>query len=743
MQINDRDKTNAPQVWIDKHKESKDDPKLSSLDMESKNNTSDTWYFLRQYTSSFPHTPMTLVLQAITSCSIPLHNAAYRLCRGVMALAPHTAHQLAVPLLGTLQNISLFLLSYSSRSLTRVTDHSAAVMEGLREPQLLIHASNDACRYLLLLESLCAHDSSCLMLCASGLIHVALSCLHCLRQEVVVLALQVLTTTYRSLMRLSTLLEKRLAALHAGANTIILSNNVGASAESVQDVSDLDNKLKDLGQLHSGITSLSKALADALVEILPSVASRFQAPLASLNSGTGADSPLVLSQISVLLPLLSYQHSKALLDNLAIGMTVEVFCIKLWLHAEESMQGLVEASEVVKALLTGTASSLPDAPSLGVLPSSAEAATVLGDDAGRSYVRCALAQAATSLVALRHALELVILAYSRGWISLIVLQRTMRSTLVDPKHLITAYQRVYMILANDRATVEATRTLWILRKSSNVTTFDATSMNTSGTGPNKKSKRNDVSDDTDAEISNVDAEMLLPKLPGVQLRSPNESDCVREDVIIDDEVRHAMIAASLAQLKDSVVTARQHFSLQVDRQVLSDRFAGSATSGSDVDMQAPFGKLDFRPSSDVFDTAISTRALQALYSSPDHTAEKRLGQHAFSTGEDAYHRALRKPIIEGDDRRASVFNSTKPGTTTSNEFFANYIRLRALPRKVDPGGVDRRKNRRLIRQNEIDAQIALQSREKRKLVEMKAGTFCISSFQSTNSYIFFACTGLF
>jgi len=724
---------NAQQIPIYKHRYSSNDFKPSCADPESGNIMSDPWYYLRQYTSTCSHTPMALILQALSSCSIPSHNAAYRLCRGVMALSPRAAHQLALPLLGALQNISLFLLKYSSRTLTRVTDHSNAVMEGLREPLTLVHTSNDACRYLLLLESLCAQDCCCLMLCSSGLIHVALSCLHCLRQEVVVLALQVLTTTYRSLMRLTRNLDSRLAAQHANAAATISSNNMNESAGHAQDASDFDGELAHLGQLFSDITSLSKALADALVEILPSVASRFQAPLAPVSSGM-ADSPLVLLQIAFLLPLLSYQHSKALLDNLALGMTVEVFCIKLWLHVEESMQGLVEASEVVKALLADSAGS-PDAPPLGVLPSSTEASVVLGDDAGRSYVRCALAQAATSVVALRHALELAILAYTRGWISLIVLQRTMRSTLVDPKHLITAYQRVYMILANDRATVEATRTMWILRKSSNGAPHDATSISTSGTGSNKKSKRNE----DDEEIADMDAGLHLPKLPGVQLRSPNESDCVRLDAIIDDEVRHAMIATSLAQIKDSVVTARQHFSLQVDRQVLADKFAGSATSGSEMDMQEPFGKLDYRPSSDFHDTAISTRALQAFYSSPGYTIECRLDQHTFCYSEDAYHRALRKPIIEGDDRRASIFNTTKPGTvsSSSNNAIANYyIRLKTLPRRVDPGGVDRRKSRRLVRQNEIDAQIALHSREKRKFVEMKAGTFNILSSRSMYSFIF-------
>ncbi len=665
------------------------------------------------------HAPITCILQAMTSCNIDAFNMALKLCVTLVGLSPKVGDTLMGPLIKSFQHKCLFYLIYTSQPLTRITDAAPVVLERLKEPLELQQLSSEICRFLLFFDKICLDDRCCVLLCAHGLIYALFAALHCLRHEVVCLALQAMTTTYRTLMRIITSIE-----LQCKQFDIILEAEEDPSVGGGQPSSEKSEMKHYLQNMKQHLLSLSKGIVDALSELLPSIASRFQAPLALPSTGGGAqigDVPLVLQQIAFILPLLSYQHSKAFLDNLGYGMTVEVFCIKLWLHVEETFQTLVEATEVVKCLLSSDGSSVSTAETpmqAMVSPSSPEALAVLGDDAGRSHVRQALAQTAAAIAALRYILDLVVLAYSRGWISLIVLQRSMRSSLVDAKHVITAYQRAYMILANERPSIEAARTAWLLRHAAHT---------------NIPKKQNPLSSFTE-DIGKLSSASTAAA-PILSATYSNSSDGVRNDSLEDEDARNALILTALAHIKDAVVTSRQYFGTQIDRQPLQDRFAGSATTGEDIDFQHPFGKLENVPDVDLKMPTETTpvdsaqmpfsRAASALWAA--HTMVHSMPCIFTQATDDVLHRALRVPLVEGDDRRVCIFNTLNASNNdvTASTLIENrgaFIRLKALSTATDPTGPARRLARRQQREKDREAQVAQQTREKRKRMEEKAGT---------------------
>ncbi len=94
--------------------------------------------------------------------------------------------------------------------------------------------------------------------------------------------------------------------------------------------------------------------------------------------------------------------------------------------------------------------------------------------------------------------------------------------------------------------------------------------------------------------------------------------------------------------------------------------------------------------------------------------------------DDVLHRALRVPLVEGDDRRVCIFNTLNASNNdvTASTLIENrgaFIRLKALSTATDPTGPARRFARRQQRQKDREAQVAQQTREKRKRMEEKAG----------------------
>tara|TARA_B110000090_G_scaffold200477_1_gene241461 strand:- start:105 stop:818 length:714 start_codon:yes stop_codon:yes gene_type:complete len=160
-----------------------------------------------------------------------------------------------------------------------------------------------------------------------------------------------------------------------------------------------------------------------------------------------AEGALLLVQAAFLVPLLSLQHAKALLDNMAGGITLELFAIKLWLLFEEGFQYLIESTEVLRDIYKDCSEYYGKDATGKDYQARLRA---LGSDRGDSLIRGALVQLATASAGLRAVLDLSISAYENGWISLIVLQRTMRTTLTDPKPLVQSYHRAFTVWMNDR-----------------------------------------------------------------------------------------------------------------------------------------------------------------------------------------------------------------------------------------------------------------------------------------------------
>ena len=196
----------------------------------------------------------------------------------------------------------------------------------------------------------------------------------------------------------------------------------------------------EIGDIMEALENFLRDMADTLVEYLPGVCQQFQEE----------ESTMVLSQVAILVQLFRLKHTKLFLDRLATGTTIEYFTIKLWLGLEDSFQSLVEITEAFK-----------NAGSEGI-------------EDGEERLQAAFSAVSVSASALRAAAEVALLAYTRGWISLLTLTRAMRASLADPRKVSMQFQRAYtMWWTNDRLQVERARlkSAFATRKGGNVDEF--------------------------------------------------------------------------------------------------------------------------------------------------------------------------------------------------------------------------------------------------------------------------------
>ena len=360
-------------------------------------------------------------------------------------------------------------------------------------------------------------------------------------------------------------------------------------------------------EILGGLETFLKDVAEALVEYLPGVCQQFQEE----------ESTLVLAQVAILVQLFRLKHTKHFIDRLTSGTTIEYFTIKLWLGLEDSFQSLVEITEAFK-----------NAGSEGI-------------EDGEERLQAAFSAVSISAFALRAAVEMALLAYMRGWISLLTLTRAMRASLADPRKVSMQFQRAYtMWWTNDRLQVEKARlkSAFGTRKGGNI----------------------DDSSFGEAASTHLQPPLLAPR--GLAYSEEGLSSHL--------EARNAMINTSFRRLVEAAVKVMEvNKGDKVERLSALDVFAPISAKES-LHAWCGKGKV-LGPSWESGATCTWTDGRDKAHM-------------------DALHLALRRVLILGGEKRGSVFDWPQ-----------RYIRLLALPAIMDPAAPERRRERRSKRKLEL------------------------------------------
>jgi hypothetical protein len=608
----------------------------------------------RGFVSAFLHRNMGIpeaVAAANMSASIEVHEAVRALCVQLMVVTPKCAETMGATLLDRLKRLAFVNASLSAPLVAAGLKEKEGRKKVLGDPDAAAAAtlqenSDELCRLLLLLDSLCCTQPSplpCLALVRGGMLHSLLVCLRSCRQEVVALALQCIASVYR-----------RFAHLAATAPA---SHNSTGNSNDDSNVTLFTNVLSNL--------------ADALVEVLPGVVRRFQE----------TEQTLVLSQTAILVQLFRLKHTRQFLEGVARGLTIEFFVIKLWLSLEDSFQALVEITEALKsrASSSAAASSKGDDGGEGGGSGSSEASV----DDGEERLQAAFAAVAVAAVALRCAAELVLLGYTRGWFSLSVLTRSMRMSMADPRKVSMQFQRAYtMWWTNDRLQVERAR-----MKSHFVATDSSSKGNkkrqtdrassSANSGGNSEEGGNGGGEYEAGQQQHVLPPLLLPR--GACFAFEEGTGVAAGPI----EARNAMINTSLRRVVETAARAMEYnsgkSSNRVDHMPCADAFAAPrSVLAHDSLFLSPFSLGDG-------DSAVSLEFVLAATASAGAGATHTSPLSALDglCGDDAIHAAVRRVVVAGWERRSSIFDTA-----------VRYVRLTAGPRSVDPAGAARRRERR-------------------------------------------------
>ena len=559
-----------------------------------------------------------LVMAGLGTASQEIHLELFWLCQRTMCISSGAAARLARGIVETLTNLALLQVHLSPLSLQGAANETRAGKEG-RESHEALSAQ---CRVLVLVHDLCSRDASCLALVSEGVLLSVLALLHSGQHEVVTLALQAVSTIYRVLAR------------------------VFAHVGEEEDGEDVAVGLGARQAMRASLAFTMQAAGEALVALLPSITVRFQSSAA------------VIAQSLLTITALPMRYVKAFLDAISNSSTsatsLEVLAVKAWLFFEDTFQSFSELTEAVKTA-RGAAWEIQDH---------------FGDDMGMDLVAGAHSQLAGAASALSAVLELVVLAYSKGWISLFNMNRAMRVAIAAPHKVAQRYQRAYTMWSTDRKHVFVT---------------------------------------PEFEGDDMQEHPLPP------LRLPSRIAALNDERSVDFESRHALVASSLRRI---VEAARKHYEWtkgEAGAGIKRDDGNGPAPSLAQPQFQQ-VQLIDFAcPFAAHPEVLVSWFSLKPL--------ESRAGQSLSRQNIDALHSVLRRAIITGDSTRCSIFDSPD-----------NFIRLRALPRLVDPGADKRRSQRRQKRRAQRKAaareaaiaaaeaakKVAAEAEEKRLQLEKEA-----------------------
>ena len=240
-------------------------------------------------------------------------------------------------------------------------------------------------RLLVDVEQLLSSPHSSLALLETGLLLPLLTCLHSKDKDVVILALQAMVATHRGLACMVTTLDKSSA-------------------------------VADPRSLRGRLLVCTEGLMDGVVSLLPAAISKFQ----------DKDSISLWMQAVQVLQLLPLKHLKLFLEALSPTVGIEVLGVKIWQAFEDSFQGLIEITDVLKAAAG---------------EQSYEA--LLGEDRGQRVLAQAHRQIASASAALKAVTEVAINAFCQGYITSPTLSKVIRYHLTDPKKAAHRFQRSY------------------------------------------------------------------------------------------------------------------------------------------------------------------------------------------------------------------------------------------------------------------------------------------------------------
>lgn len=323
-----------------------------------------------------------LILYALASSSREVHRLASVLCVKSMCLGAVSAVDVSSAIVHTIQRRVALHLAFSGEA---------------DEPQTFAPELS-LCRLLLLVESLCRTDTLCVALVQEGLLLPALQSVRSgTDRNVCILAMQLLTTIHRTLLRIT-------------------------SAQAPLD--DAGNASKDSLSIKRKLLWVTHALTDALVGALPLALVSFQ------------DSPqgvLLWQQAVLTMSLLPSSCIKKLLETISATLTLEGLAVKLWQAFEDSYQQLFEVTELIKLCQAH--------------PEEASLQDLAGQDCGQGVLRSAHILYTGAACALRAVIDIALMSFLEGTIALPTLARACRTSLSDPKKVVLRYQRAYTMWA--------------------------------------------------------------------------------------------------------------------------------------------------------------------------------------------------------------------------------------------------------------------------------------------------------
>jgi hypothetical protein len=543
--------------------------------------------------------------------SIDSYETVYRLCRACIPVSITCAKQVIKPFLRVIEE----LLATFGETL----DTDAADEADFEDN------ANQLSRVLTLLSSLCAQNPSFSLSCVGeGVLYHAFACIQSAQQYEATMALQLITTIYRGL---STLKE--------GSDGISAGMYVEPDDEDgIKQEEDADDAADH------NIKMLLIRIADGLVAAVPKVLNKFK----------DADESIFLAQSAITMHALSRKHLKLFIDTLnssGSGISVEVYAIKLWIYLEDTFQALAEVTEVFKSFF--------NADSKGNMLDDIDQNYYHIDD-GKDELNSSFAAVAVASSALRCACDMIVLAFKRGWISISVFKRSMRTTVVDPRKASLLFQRTY--------------TMW-------------------WTGERLRLMQAQLRHDFNNITKDHGDELLLGGGSGVSIEPPIElekTDTLLEDGQDDMEARNAMINASLRRIVETARLVMDYDkSLReqsMEKPTNADHYL-PVTRGPDVNyLQTPFES----PGGEYLN-----KILISQYENKGSGVRDSLWiVERAAEADDAFHRVIRRIILFGGEKRGSVF--TNPH---------RFIRLKKLPASTDLDRIQLRKERRAKRMAEM------------------------------------------
>ena len=339
-------------------------------------------------------TILTLILYALGSSSWEIHRLATVLCTKCMCLGPKSAARISRAIVHTVQRRAALHLDF----------HATNGGEEEEEKEKEFAPELSLCRLLMLLESLCASNALCLAFVQEGLL---LPVLQSLRgssdRNVCILAMQLLSTVYRSLSRMILLQDR---------------------AESNMNKRIQSKVFKASDSIKNSLLWLIYALSDALIQTLPLALVSFQ------DSPNGV---LLWEQAVLTMSLLPASAVRKIIESISATLTLEGLAVKLWLAFEDSYQQLYEITELIKLC-----QAHPEEQSLQDLA---------GSDCGQGALQSAHIMYTGAACALRAVIDFALMAFLEGTIALPTLAKACRCSLSDPKRVVLRYQRSYTMWA--------------------------------------------------------------------------------------------------------------------------------------------------------------------------------------------------------------------------------------------------------------------------------------------------------